>query len=126
MGTPHRVIREKNCHISGTGSGFLDTSILMGEMMNYLTSLDAPLMVSITDGVSSSILDFKTFMSKDWPCNNGIVTFGLDKLVLDHLFLRASYEKRMSNEGSLPYLENVHTSSEDQLTQKLEGTQINK
>jgi len=63
----------------------LDPFQLLDPIISQLRSLDVPLVVKITDGVTTVEYTLAIFTSKLWPIRDGKVVFGLKKVVFDEI-----------------------------------------
>jgi hypothetical protein len=70
----------------------LDPAQLLRDLLPKLTTLDIPLVVTLTDNSTSVSYPLNVFTSKLWRINDGKVIFGLKKIRLSELSANITYD----------------------------------
>jgi hypothetical protein len=90
-----RVIKRTDLFPGGEA---LDPVALLGDLLNKITDLDAPLSVTISDNSSSVTYLLSAFISKEYEVIDDTVKFGLKRLKTKELRANVSFEIQISSD----------------------------
>jgi len=80
----------------------LDPAQLLDSVLSKVTTLDIPLVVTVSDTVTSVSYPLAIFTAKLWPIRKGFVIFGLKKIKFRDLKAKVTVEIQVETENGSP------------------------
>jgi len=94
-----RVVKTSDVFPSGE---VLDPTALLGDLLNKITDLDAPLAVKVSDNSNSVTYKLSVFVAKEYEVIGDSVKFGIRKLKIKELKVNISFDVELQDDSKEP------------------------